>query len=242
MTISDEMLMAYLDNELSAEERAAVDAALSGDADVRARLKRQTRVHEMLSAAFDPAVGQAVPERLATAAMTAPVSWRWQVGRLLGGGAGARAGFVPRFAPAMAVLVVGVALGFLIARALTATRGFGDGPLVAEGDLARVLETQLASDAVAAGPRAGVSFRAKDGLVCRSFDMGTHENFAGVACRAPAGWVINTLARAEARTGAPYETAGAGMPAAVRDAVAGMIGGEPFDAAAERRARDEGWR
>lgn len=241
MTISDEMLMAYLDNELSLEERAAVDAALGADADLRARLKRQERVHQMLSAAFDPAVGQAAPERLVAAAMTAPVSWRWRLARLFDGRE-RHAGFVPRFAPAMAVLVVGVALGFLIARALTATHGFGEGPLVAEGDLARVLETQLASDEVSAGPRAGVTFRAKDGLVCRSFDMGARENFAGVACRAPVGWVINTFVRAEPRTGAPYETASAGMPSAVRDAVASMIGGEAFDADAERRARDEGWR
>jgi hypothetical protein len=229
MTVSDEMLMAYLDNELSSGERAAVDAALKSDADVRARLARQERVHRMLSAAFDPAIGQAVPERLVTAAMTTPVSMRWQLGRLFSGGGETRSAFVPRFASAMAVLVVG-------------TRGFGEGPLVAEGDLARVLETQLASDAVAAGPRAGVTFRAKDGLVCRSFEMGQRENFAGVACRAPAGWVINTFARAEPRTGAPYETASAGMPSAVRDAVQAMIGSEPFDADAERRARDEGWR
>jgi hypothetical protein len=242
MTISDEMLMAYLDNELSSGERAAVDAALKSDADVRARLARQERVHRMLSAAFDPAIGQAVPERLVTAAMTTPVSMRWQLGRLFSGGGETRSAFVPRFASAMAVLVVGVGLGFALSQGLISTRGFGEGPLVAEGDLARVLETQLASDAVAAGPRAGVTFRAKDGLVCRSFEMGQRENFAGVACRAPAGWVINTFARAEPRTGAPYETASAGMPSAVRDAVQAMIGSEPFDADAERRARDEGWR
>jgi hypothetical protein len=242
MTVSDEMLMAYLDNELPPAERAVVDAALRDDADVRARLKRQERVHQMLSAAFDPSVGQAVPERLVAAAMTTPVSWRWRLAGLFGFGGEARPGFVPRFASAMAVLVVGVALGLFISRGLMATHGFGDGPLVAEGDLARVLETQLANDEVAAGPRVGVSFRAKDGLVCRSFDMGQRENFAGVACRAPVGWVINTLVRAEPRTGAPYETAGAGMPSAVRDAVAAMIGGDAFDAAAEQRARDDGWR
>jgi len=93
------------------------------------------------------------------------------------------------------------------------------------------------------GPRVGVTFRSKDGAVCRTFDMNaSRDNHAGVACRDADGWAIAALAAAEARTGSPYETASAGMPSAVRDAVAQMIGGEAFDAEAERRARDAGWR
>ena len=47
MTISDETLMAYLDNELSPEERAQVGAAIASDPNVKARLERQARVHAM---------------------------------------------------------------------------------------------------------------------------------------------------------------------------------------------------
>jgi hypothetical protein len=243
MTISDEMLMAYLDNELPADERARVDAALMADADLRARLERQAHVHVMLDKAFGPLVNDPVPERFVDLVRNTPVSWRWRLSRAfagLSGGAETR-GFVPRFAPAMALLVVGLGVGFFFARM---TPGHdGGGPLAARGSLAQALETQLASDDVLNGPRVGVTFRSKDGAVCRTFDMRAERaNRAGVACRDSDGWAIAALAAAEARTGSAYETASAGMPAAVRDAVAAMIGGEALDAEAERRARDGGWR
>jgi hypothetical protein len=242
MTISDEMLMAYLDNELPHDERARVDAALIADAEVRARLERQTRVHAMLDKAFGPVVNERVPEHLVQLALDAPVSWRWRLTRglsaLLGGG---ETRGVPRFAPAMALVVVALGAGFFLARLMPATDAAG--PLAARGSLAQALETQLASDDVLNGPRVGVTFRSKDGAVCRTFDMNaSQDNHAGVACRDADGWAIATLAAAEARTGTPYETASAGMPSAVRDAVAQMIGGAAFDAEAERRARDAGWR
>jgi len=243
MTITDEMLMAYLDNELPRDERARVDAALIADADLRARLERQTRVHAMLDKAFGPVVNDPMPEHLVKLAFDAPVSWQWRLTRGLSGlfGGGEARGFAPRFAPAMALVVVALGAGFFLARMMPGTDAAG--PLAARGSLAQALQTQLASDDVLNGPRVGVTFRSKDGAVCRTFDMNaSRDNHAGVACRDADGWAIAALAAAEARTGSPYETASAGMPSAVRDAVAQMIGGEAFDAEAERRARDAGWR
>lgn len=239
MTISDEMLMAYLDNELAAEARARVDAALVADPDVRARLQRQTRVHAMLDQAFAPVVKDRVPEHLLRLALDTPVSWRWRLTHGFSGLLGA--GGVRGFAPAMALVIVGLGVGFFLARLTSG--GDAAGPLAARGSLALALETQLASDDVLSGPRVGVTFRSTNGAVCRTFDMNAgQDNHAGVACRGAEGWAIAALAAAEARTGSPYETASAGMPSAVRDAVAQMIGGEAFDAEAERRARDAGWR
>jgi hypothetical protein len=243
MTITDEMLMAYLDNELAHDERARVDAALIADGEVRARLERQTRVHAMLDKAFGPVVNDVVPEHLVRLALDAPVSWRWRLTRGLSGllSGGEARGFAPRFAPAMALVVVGLGFGFFLARVMPGTDAAG--PLSARGSLAQALETRLASDDVLNGPRVGVTFRSKDGAVCRTFDMNARQdNHAGVACRDGDGWSIAALAAAEARMGSTYETASAGMPAPVRDAVAQMIGGEAFDADAERRARDAGWR
>lgn len=242
MTISDEMLMAYLDNELAADERARVDAALIADADLRARLQRQTRVHAMLDEAFGPFVKDPVPDHLVRLVLETPVSWRWRATRALAGvfGGGEARGFAARFAPATALLIVGLGVGFFFARMMPGEDG---APLAARGLLARALETQLAGDDVRAGPRVGVTFRSKDGAVCRTFDMrAAQDNRAGVACRDADGWAIHAVAVAVAWTGSEYEPASAGMPAAVRDAVAGMIGGAAFDAEAERRARESGWR
>ena len=85
MTISDEMLMAYLDNELAADERARVDAALMADADLRVRLERQARVHVMLDKAFGPLVNDPVPERFVDLVHNTPVSWRWRLSRAFAG-------------------------------------------------------------------------------------------------------------------------------------------------------------
>jgi hypothetical protein len=116
-------------------------------------------------------------------------------------------------------------------------------PFAADGQLAQVLETQLASDEVREGPRVGVSFRASSGDLCRTFDLGApRENFAGIACRETSGWKVNTYVTAPVRSSAPYELASAGLPDDVRKAVDGMIAGAPFDATAERNARDGGWR
>lgn len=240
MTISDETLMAYLDNELPADERERVNAALAADPVLQARLKRQERVHAMLSSAFDPALKQPVPERIIETAMKTPASlpttnWRERIAGLFSLRPAA-----PQVAAAGAfalVLVVGLVIY------AGPDRSPNSAPFIAEGQLAHALETQLASDEAVAGPRVGVSFRAQGGEVCRTFDMGSaRENFAGIACRGESAWTVKAFVSAPDRRPGPYGLASAGLPAAVRDAVAGMIDGGPFDADAERRARDGGWR
>ena len=245
MTIGDEILMAYLDNELPPDERARVEAALAADPNVRAQLSRQERLHEMFAAAFDPVVRQPIPDRLIAAARTAPVSMRWRLreglSSLLSGGAGAG---MQRYAVAMATLVLGIGLGIVFANLSMGTGSKDEaGAIVAQRDLAHILDVQLASDETTNGPRVGVSFRSKAGALCRTFDMAASaDNVAGIACRKGSAWTVEALAPAEAHSGAPYEVAGSGMPAAVRDALAGLIDGEPLNAKQEQQARDDGWR
>jgi hypothetical protein len=160
---------------------------------------------------------------------------------LLSGREGAN-GIVPSFALAMATLIVGIGIGLAFNYFAAGPSGGGNG-VIAQRDLARALDVQLAGDETKRGPRVGVSFRSKAGALCRTFEMGvTAENVAGIACRNAGGWTINTLARAEPRSGAPYEVAGSAMPEAVRHALSEIIDGEPLDGPQERRARDDGWR
>jgi hypothetical protein len=245
-TISDETLMAYLDNELPPDERARVNAALVLDSALQARLRRQERVRELLSEAFDPALHRSVPERLVDAALRTPIPMQWHVQRAFAlPFRGASFGDVvrawaPLLAPAMATLVIGLAIGFFAGSGDSG--GLAQGGLVADGDLAHALDRQLASDDVRSGPRVAVSFRARDGRFCRSFDMGAaRDNLAGVACRNENTWSIVALAAAEPRRGA-YELAGSGMPDVVRQSVTQMMTGEALNAEGERRAREAGWR
>ena len=63
MTIDTDMLHAYLDGELEPEAARAVEAAVERDPALRAELEAQRRLRERLSAHFDPALDEAVPER-----------------------------------------------------------------------------------------------------------------------------------------------------------------------------------
>jgi anti-sigma factor RsiW len=243
VTISDEILMAYLDNELAPEERARVASSIAADPEVKRRLERQERLHAVLAAAFDPAVKQAVPERLVAVAKTTPASPLWRaraaVARWLSPSA-------PSFAPALALVAATLLIGVGLGLALTGPGGSGliaanDGALVAQGELARVLEERLASEGAEAVPRVGVSFRSKEGAFCRTFETGADPNVAGLACRGADDWVIHTVTRAAPIGGAPYEVAGGAMPPALRNAVAELIDGAPLDAEGERRARDGDW-
>ena len=244
MTISDETLMAYLDNELSPEERAQVGAAIASDPNVKARLERQARVHAMLSEAFGPVMKQPVPEHLVSTAMTAPASLRWRLGAAFSRIASPTApGLVPRLALATATFLLGIGLSWMVLSPDRSSLMVGsDGSLVAQGDLADALDNKLASDDATTGPRVGVTFRSKDSEFCRTFETGTVTNAAGIACHDIAGWKIHTVTRTVARTGGSYEVAGASMPQAIRNAVVDMIDGAPFDAVQERKARDQGWR
>jgi anti-sigma factor RsiW len=65
---SDEALVAYLDGELDAEERAHVDAWLDADPSVRDRLLALSESAALVRNAFAELVGEPVPERLIAAA------------------------------------------------------------------------------------------------------------------------------------------------------------------------------
>ena len=109
-----------------------------------------------------------------------------------------------------------------------------NGTLVAAGPLARALDTQLASNQPAdAGVRIGLSFRDKQGRLCRSFEGAA---LSGIGCREDGRWALERALRGEGRR--DYRQASSGALAAD---VAAMLAGDPFDAAAERAARDRGW-
>jgi len=244
VSIDDDTLMAYLDNELPADERARVETALAVDQDLRQRLHVQEVVRDALRAAFGPAVNQRVPDRLEQTALTAPVSWRWRLQKWLTQPANDRA--TPtylRFAGSTALLLVGAILGWSVANFPLRTTGDATEPTIAQGSLERALETQLAAEIPSEGPRVGVSFKSTTGNLCRTFDVGaSQQNKAGIACRGANGWAIETLVAAEPRAPGPYETVASTMPATVRDALSTMIDGTPFDATQEQAARDRGWR
>jgi hypothetical protein len=117
--------------------------------------------------------------------------------------------------------------------------GVAHGALVAQGPLAGALDYQLASAQPAGAPtRIGLSFAAADGRLCRTFDSAA---LSGIACLGEAGWQLVMTAAGAQAPGGDYRQAASGNPQ-VLAAAQELMAGEPFDAAAERRARDSGWR
>jgi hypothetical protein len=125
----------------------------------------------------------------------------------------------------------------------TAPIGSDNGILIARGTLGDVLSEQLASEQSAdADTQIGVTFQNQDGVICRTFVGGVFlAEVAGLACYESGDWRIRALAPVEEPTSGPYQRASATMPTLLRESVAAMMAGMPFDVDQERAARDAGW-
>jgi hypothetical protein len=239
-----EELSAYIDGELAASEMATAAVQIENSPELKRYVRDQERLRESLHAAFAPLMGEPVPERLLRAVAKTPISFRLQLREWVSRPAAARSGTVLRFAVPATALVLGLFIGIGVERRSSPSPDFvavaASGTVVAQADLARALDQQLASEPASTGPRIGVSFRSKSGVDCRTFELGG--TAAGVACRHGGEWQVGTLVSGtKAGSGTTYALAGSEMPEAVRSAVAAEIAGEPYDAAAERRARNRGW-
>jgi anti-sigma factor RsiW len=257
MNFSDETLMAYADGELGEPERSAVAKAEREDPAVAAVIARHRKLHTDVYAAFAGVLDEPVPARLqalggantngATVASLAAARERKAQAREAA--AGAKAAVTQRAWPRWGALAASLAVGVLAGSMWlgggmgSAGGGFvasdGSGRLVAQGELASALSQQLASTAESdKRVQIGVSFAAKDGGYCRSFAVGAS---AGLACRDGDTWRVPVLQEAPAGAG-DYRQAASAAPVAVLDAIDQRIEGAALDAAAERAARDRGWK
>ena len=229
--IDDEMLMAYVDGELDEVTSRRVTRALAESPRLAEAAEAQRRLKAKLSQRYDPVAEEEVPDRFRALleSNVVPIgparekkqAWlRW---------------------PQLAALAATFVVGMLTAQVVTDQEraGVDGGPMLAAGPLVSALETQLASTQPEDAPaKIGVSFAATDGRLCRTFETA---DLTGLACRAEPGWELVTTARLAGGSGGEYRQAGSAA-ALVMQVSQDMISGEPFDAEAERRARDSGWR
>jgi hypothetical protein len=233
MHLNRELLDKFVDGELSPQDSKRVAEQLAQQPEWNAYVQQQDALRQLLRARFAE-LGQAVPERLVKTALEAPVSRWWFLRRALG------------FHPALrlaAAAGLALAVGLVVGLGLRPQADFVPGPsgqLLARGGLGRALDNRLAAENPAGtATRLGISFRNRSGRDCRTFSSGES---AGIACHANGDWVIETIVRHQAENArAQYRMAGSEMPEAVRRAIMSAIVGEPFDAAAEQRARARGW-
>ena len=232
MTFDRTSIAAYVDGELDLVRAKRLEKAMADDASLAKAVEAERTLRARLSAHFDPVAEEPVPDRLA-ALLSDNVSLldeqrskktaRWYRRSVMQWGAMA------------ASLVVGLMIG---GTALNRDGGYvrdDGGILVASGELADALQTQLAStQGTDPKIRIGTSFAAKESGYCRTFESASLD---GIACRAGKDWQLKQTLSGNGTSA--YRQASAG---ALAEAAAAMMAGEPMDAGAEKAATEKGWK
>lgn len=230
MTIDRETLMAYADGELDALSAKRVEKAIAAQPELAAQVAAHRALRARLTGHFAPVIESPLPERL-TVLLNPDVVPINPVDK-------APAFFQARSLAAMAAaLVMGLMLAQVIHLGTSGPVGIQQDVLVAQGHLAKTLDTQLASAQPAnAAMRIGLTFRNGAGHVCRTFESAS---LSGIACRANDHWRLMRTIAGEAQAQKTYRQAGSSE---IMDAAQTMMAAYPLDAVAERKARDGGWR
>jgi hypothetical protein len=146
-----------------------------------------------------------------------------------------------------ASLVLGLGVGHFVWQSPSgdsalAQTGSGRASLLATGALAQALNTQLSGES-RQGVTPGLSFVAQGGDYCRSFSVAGQGAAAGLACRDPAGWRVQALLPLPAAAASTeLRMAGTALPPELLRVVDELRAGDSLDAAAEKAARERGWR
>jgi hypothetical protein len=246
MSIPDEILAAYIDGELEGAERARIEEALAQDAQLAQRVAQQRALRARLRGAYDGVLQAAKFGAPSGPAQVIDLA-RVRAERSRRSNAQRQITRMRRYSIA-ATLAVGLMAGLLIERLASpgALTELHDGALLARGSLARALDQQLAGGSAAgAQVRVGLTFRSRSGNYCRSFALGGSRPLAGLACREQERWQLVNMVAAEgpaaAGNGQNMRMATSSLPPALLQAVNDHISGEPLNAAAEARARSNGW-
>lgn len=252
MKFPEETLMAYVDDELDAETRVAIETAMRADPELKHYVQRQQVLRAKLQATFDRVLDEPVPEHLVQTALAAPAA---APERAVGDLAGARAAkaqravrrwALPEWGAMAACLVVGLFIGQALLRSPDSSGPFAtrDGQLVAQGTLEQALTNQLASNQRDSSPvLVGISFRDKAGDYCRTFVVRAGETLAGLACHENGAWQMEVLAQGGAASTSPsgYRMAGTDLPETIFKALEAQIDGEPLDSEQEAAAQRADW-
>lgn len=248
MSYDDEILMAYADGELDEAKRAEVAAAIAQDPELARRVEKHRALRAEVSGAFASVLRQPVPEHLQAAARGTRETEQAPRGNIVQFPArGTRAPPAPWSGRQWAAMAASLVLGMFLSWKFFAPGGGtgGDivsenGSLVASGEFAKALDSQLASNQSAESPVfIGLTFQSKGGRYCRSFVLRASST-AGLACHDEQGWRIPVMQSVPMQANEVRQAAAALTPA-ILAAIAERTEGEALDAAGEQAARDAQW-
>lgn len=232
--MTDEQLFyAWLDGELDGAEAEKVAARVAADPVMAAEAERHRRLIGDLRAAF----ATVIETDLAAPRFGGDDVVDLKLRRDRRKSRPARFG-VPQWAAIAATLVLGLVAGQMVDVADSAPIESRGGQLVAAAALEQALDHQLASADNDGPVRIGLTFRHKDGQLCRTF---SGDPGSGLACRAGENWAIEGMFATPVGQSADYRMA-AGENLGLATMIDQRIAGDPFDVQAERAALARGWR
>ena len=228
----EEKFFAWLDGELGPTDAAEMEAKIAADPALQKLVEEHRGLGSRLREVFEPIAEAPVPGPLA-AALRPPAD-------IADFAAAKRSRILPslpQWTALAASLALGLFLGTIVPQRGEGPVGLKDGKLYAASALNDALDKQLASEPT--GPvRIGLTFRNRAGEICRSF---TQDASSGLACRAGGRWQVKGLFGAPEGQSGDYRMA-AGMDPNLAALVDSAMVGEPLDAAAEKAAKDGGWK
>jgi len=227
MMMTDEQYFAWLDGELDPATAAEVAAAVAADPELQRKAAAHHAMQARLRGAFEVVATAPTTDNVVDLESARSVRAARRVLPSMG-----------QWAAIAATLVVGLVTGTMIPSGSDTTVRTNSGRLIASGGLDRALDTRLASAPLEAGARIGLTFRDKDGAICRSFSDGAAQ---GLACRDNEAWAIRGLVQGADSGRGDFRMA-AGADPGLAALIDSQIDGEPFGAEAERKALDGGWR
>jgi hypothetical protein len=209
-----------------------MEAKVASDPQLQRLAEQHRALGAQLRGAFDPIAAAPVPEHLKAAVQPSV-----QVIDFAAAKRGRMMPSLPQWAAMAATLALGILVGTMVAQPGGGPVELQGGKIYAAASLNQALDTQLAS-APAGDVRIGMTFRDQTGEICRSF---TQQAATGLACRKGGRWKLKGLFAAPEGQGSDYRMA-AGMDPNLAALVDSTMAGEPFDATAEKAAKERGWK
>ncbi len=243
MNYDDETLMAFADGELEEARHTEIAAAVEKDPELARRVQQFRALRHEIAGAYAAVLDQPVPDRLRDAARAPgrPSSAKGNVVQFPS--RGTKAPPSPWRGREWFAMAASLVLGVLLSWKFLAPGGdivTREGALVAGGELASALDTQLASTQdPSSAVFIHVSFKAKDGGFCRSF-IARESSSAGIACREGQQWRVESLSAVQIAQ-ADLRQAAASLPIPLINDIESRMAGEPLDVDGEAVARGRGW-
>lgn len=232
MTITPEDIAAFAGGELSGDREAKIAAAVAADPALAEQVQRHKAMKSILGAHYAPVLDEPVPDRLAS--MLAKTDNAEVVDFAAARQKRENRRRLPHWG-----WIAGPALAASLALAVFLPGQGVESYAYADTQLAAVLDDRLVADQSQTDDvRVLLSFRNDEGRYCRAFSAQTG---GGIACNTADGWRLEATGAGREGAATDYRMAGAG-DAQILALAQEMASGPALDAAAEREAREQGWR